>query len=97
MPYIKQEQRTPEMNAAVEAFVDSGTAEKANVGDLNYVLSSIVHEWLKAKGVCYANINAAIGVLTCAKLELYRQIAAPYEDIKKAENGPVSELDMEKS
>jgi hypothetical protein len=35
------------------------------------------------------------GVLKCAELELYRQIAAPYEDIKKEQNGPVSELDKE--
>jgi hypothetical protein len=32
-------------------------------------------------------------VLECAKLELYRMIAAPYEDKKRLANGPVSELD----
>ena len=30
-----------------------------------------------------------IGALECAKLELYRRIAAPYEDTKIQENGEV--------
>ena len=30
-----------------------------------------------------------IGVLECAKLELYRRVAAPYEDDKIDENGDV--------
>jgi len=34
-------------------------------------------------------INAIIGALECAKLELYRRVAAPYEDDKIAENGDV--------
>ena len=37
----------------------------------------------------YADINSAIGVLECAKLELYRRQAAPYEDKKIEENGEV--------
>jgi hypothetical protein len=28
----------------------------------------------------YHHINTAIGALECAKLELYRRVAAPYED-----------------
>jgi hypothetical protein len=34
-------------------------------------------------------VNEAIGVLECAKLELYRRVAAPYEDEKIAESGDV--------
>jgi len=30
-----------------------------------------------------------VGVLECAKMELYRRVAAPYEDKKKEENGDV--------
>lgn len=37
----------------------------------------------------YADINEAIGALECAKLELYRRIAVPYENRKLAENGDV--------
>ncbi|MHA1138573.1 MAG: DUF6899 family protein [Candidatus Thorarchaeota archaeon] len=38
-------------------------------------------------------IDDVRGVLTCVQLELYRVIAAPYEDGKAKENGPVSALD----
>ena len=34
-------------------------------------------------------LNAAIGVLECAKLELYRRVVAMYEDGKIKENGDV--------
>ena len=30
-----------------------------------------------------------MGALECAKLELYRRVAAPYEDVKIMENGDV--------
>ena len=41
------------------------------------------------KEVRYSKINALIGVLECAKLELYRRVAAPYENDKIDENGDV--------
>ncbi len=34
-----------------------------------------------------ADFNALIGVLESAKLELYRRMIAPYEDVKMKENG----------
>jgi len=37
----------------------------------------------------YSNLNELIGVLECAKLELYRRVAAPYEDEKALINGDV--------
>jgi hypothetical protein len=40
-------------------------------------------------GLSYKNINQAIGALECAKLELYRRVAAPYEDKKALINGDV--------
>ena len=30
--------------------------------------------------VRYAHLNEVVGVLECAKLELYRRVASPYED-----------------
>ena len=80
MPYIKQEERTTDM-------------VPANAGQLNYCISYMIHQYLQKSGTKYSNINEVIGVLECAKLELYRQIAAPYEDIKKMENGSISKLD----
>ena len=39
--------------------------------------------------ISYSRINELIGVLECAKIELYRRIAAPYEDDKSRINGDV--------
>jgi len=37
----------------------------------------------------YRNINELVGVFECAKLELYRRVASPYEDEKIQSNGDV--------
>ena len=64
-----------------------------SVGDINYTLTKIIHTHLNFKGLCYNRINEVIGILECMKLELYSQIARPYEDKKKELNGAISELD----
>lgn len=56
-------------------------------GELNYCITLLVDSYVARMGLSYAHLNAAIGALECAKLELYRRIAAPYEDRKLAENG----------
>lgn len=58
-------------------------------GQLNYQITKKIDQYLEVFGVNYTNINEVIGVLECAKLELYRRIAAPYEDKKITENGDV--------
>lgn len=58
-------------------------------GALNYLITSLVDAYAFPAGVSYTRINEVIGVLECAKLELYRRIAAPYEDKKCRENGDV--------
>ncbi len=80
MPYIPQRDRS--------ALYGSETPQTP--GELNFVITDVVDDYLgRSLGINYAKINEVIGVLECAKLELYRQIAAPYEDEKKAENGDV--------
>lgn len=79
MPYIEPSERE---------MLDRGEVHPNSVGQLNYMITSLVDDWLSI-GVNYGRINEAIGVLECAKLELYRRIAAPYEDVKRAENGDV--------
>ena len=66
-------------------------------GQLNYAITKLCHEWIQAHGLTYIRINEVIGVLECAKLELYRMVAAPYEDKKRAQNGPVSFLDSQET
>jgi hypothetical protein len=84
MPYIKPEDR-PKFKAAAQYL---GMQAKC-AGDLNYLISVITHTYLAEKGTKYANINEVIGALECCKLELYRAVAAPYEDTKVEENGAV--------
>ena len=84
MPYIDQSART--------RLADG--AEPANAGELNYAITLLVDAYLArcalADGrIRYAHLNEAIGVLECAKLELYRRVTAPYEDEKMEESGDV--------
>jgi len=79
MPYINEESRNK---------IDDGVFP-SNEGELNYMISSLLDEYLAEYGCNYTNINTVIGVLECAKLEIYRRMAAPYEDEKMQENGDV--------
>lgn len=59
-------------------------------GEINYAITILLLDWLGENGgMNYTNLNTLVGVLECAKLELYRRMAAPYEDRKCAENGDV--------
>ena len=88
MPYINNKDR----QALVEGECIE-TTRPQSAGELNYCISYLIHNYIDMTELRYATINEVIGVLECAKLELYRQIAAPYEDVKKKENGAVSSLD----
>jgi len=58
-------------------------------GELNYMITKIVNDYIASHGKSYAILNEVIGALECSKLELYRRIIAPYEDIKIDQNGDV--------
>ena len=60
-----------------------------NAGELNFVVSSFIANYIRDKGLKYANLNEMVGALECAKLELNRVIIGPYEDEKIQENGGV--------
>lgn len=83
MPYIPACDREP-FEVVLEQLPVTET-----VGELNYVLTRVVHRHLQNHGRRYAQINDVMGALECAKLELYRRIVAPYEDTKVVENGDV--------
>lgn len=86
MPYIRQEERGPWICRMLE--LGFKLSEGPAPGVLNFVLTHLLKQWLGATPN-YERLNAAIGVLECAKLELYRRVAAPYEDRKREENGDV--------
>jgi len=87
MPYVSEN---------VRHLLDNG--RKATIaGELNYQISKLVNDFFAMKGLSYSTINDAIGALECAKLELYRRIASPYEDKKMAANGEVYVFQEEKA
>jgi len=78
----------PYLDKAIRASLDEGR-KPTKAGEVNYLVTKIVDSFLMMKGVSYASINEAVGALECAKLELYRRIASPYEDSKARINGEV--------
>ena len=65
-------------------------AYPTDAGDINYMISQIINKFIAYRGgLKYAVINEIVGALECAKLEMYRRLAAPYEDTKIDENGDV--------
>ena len=90
MPYIEKSDRGKFQD--ILDILESKLPEIKNAGELNYFITSICHIYLKQKGLKYKNINELVGVLECAKLELYRKVASPYEDEKAKLNGEVGEI-----
>lgn len=84
MPYIKKDRRGFENKSKAIDFV-------SNVGELNYLLTKILDQYLKRKGNSYSTFNDIIGVLECCKLEYYRRRVVPYESDKIEANGDVYE------
>jgi len=76
MPYIDAQSRSA---------MDAGMRPE-NAGELNYLITQLIDQYL-GESLSYSTLNEVIGVLECAKLELYRRLAAPYEDRKLALNG----------
>lgn len=80
MPYIPQSRRFD---------IDHDQREITNAGELNYAISSMINRYMGRRALSYRMLNEVIGVLECAKMELYRRMAAPYEDGKMTSNGDV--------
>lgn len=84
MPYISNKDREDLKHKLVY-----GGRSIETPGELNYMITRMIDQYLRDKNISYTSINEVIGVLECAKLELYRRIASPYEDVKLAQNGDV--------
>lgn len=99
MPYIKPERRE-RLDPWIEDLLGELLAEdiydgdsdgqhttRPTPGDLNYIITRICGEYISHQGLSYSSINDLIGVLECAKQELYRRVASKYEDEKIGQNG----------
>ena len=58
-----------------------------NAGVLNYAIHQLINEYFEQNNRNYQTINDVVGVLECAKMELYRRMGAEYEEIKILQNG----------
>lgn len=87
MPYIKMENR-PKYEESLNWLIDVLKEQPVESidGELNYIITRILKGVYPLK---YFNLNRAIGVLESCKLEFYRRVIAPYEDIKIDQNGDV--------
>lgn len=88
MPYIKQEDRIKWASSLQELgfeFDENGITP----GELNYIITKLVHFYVLRKGLNYTHLNDVVGVLESAKAEFQRRVVAKYEDSKIIENGDV--------
>ena len=84
MPYIEQDDRDlldPHIGRLVEVL------NRGTDGAVNYTISRIIYLVYAEQG--YTALNAGFGILEMVKQEFYRQVAVPYEEQKKDENGDV--------
>jgi len=94
MPYIKKEIRE-NLESALDNLLQEIYVEEAKGagldGALNYVISTIVTDGINPtrKPWSYADIARATAVFECAKLEYYRRIAGPKEDLAIEQNGDI--------
>lgn len=80
MPYIKKDRRS--LASDEDGF-------PINAGELNYLFTQFILNYLDAKGESYQTYNDIIGAIECCKLELYRRKVSLYEEKKIKENGDV--------
>ena len=90
MPYIPAERRKEILNKF--GGVNGGSIHTE--GELNFAITSLCLNYLISKGVSYSSINEVIGVVECAKLELYRRVAGNYEEFKITINGDLPQFLM---
>lgn len=95
MPYISEEKRkiiqeslkniTNVLHELNLEDINSNIENRSRSGNLNYIFTYLINEMYNINR--YYELNDAIGLLECCKLELYRRRVAPYEDIAIKKNG----------
>ena len=88
MPYIKQPDRK-KFVLILNEFDRLLKSTEINIGEMNYLITKFIIQYIKNHKINYALYNSIIGVLECSKLELYRRQISLYENKKCKENGEV--------
>jgi len=84
MPYIEKDDR----KACMPVFSDPSIIYESP-GELNYSMVVLLNKYIKDNGHSYRTYNDIVGVLESLKMEFYRRMVAPYEEIKMRLNGDV--------
>ena len=85
MPYISR----PRREAFAELLAKIKETRIDSAGELNYIVTKLMLEYLKQHGEQYRMQNEVIGAIECAKMEFIRRKLVPLEQDKQAENGDV--------
>lgn len=83
MPYIDRESRL-----RLDCCGFNDCSDPTDAGELTYKLYKTCARFIGPKPR-FIRICTVMGALLCTALEIYRRIAAPYEDTKIKENGDV--------
>lgn len=82
MPYITAARKR-------ELLKQANADSPKNAGELNFILTEVVLDYMREQGCCYATINDISGALTECLAEFRRRITGPYEAVKAHRNGDV--------
>lgn len=85
MPYIDQKAKDKlfnELETQLPLYI--GTP-----GELNFLMTELCKVYVANNKLNYQTINDIVGALEGCKLEFYRRVGAPYEDLKINQNGDV--------
>jgi hypothetical protein len=86
MPYIKQKDRVD----IIRRRNSNGEVRlPQTAGELNYAITLLLLDFITKHGKSYQTFNDITGAIENCKLEFYRRVVAPYEDIKIQDNGDV--------
>jgi len=78
MPYIEEDSK------------EGAEILPTNAGELSYNLAKTIIGYLNLKNPnTYQDFNDVIGVLESLKMEIYRVVVVPYEEMKRSKNGDV--------
>ena len=92
MPYIKQERRD-ELDPLIDALSNELVSKDISMGDYNYAITKLMHQFILSEGLRYKNLNDIVGMMECCKAEFIRIVVSYYEDKKRVENGNVGVLE----
>jgi|TARA_B100000035_G_scaffold58292_1_gene46590 hypothetical protein len=89
MPYIPKSEK----DRVDKGLLALHLSDINNAGALNYAVHQVIAKYISQNKEDYQTYNDIIGVLDCAKMELYRRVISDYEDKKILQNKDVPPYD----